>query len=141
MSVSGLTDGAASYSNGQINVFGGLNSGTVALDATNVDDGMFVASAFTGNHSVSNPSPTDSNTSYTSVYHTGVGSAGGSFGYISSFDSNKANLSYVTGHTGSASNAIAYAAWKVVAVPEPSHVSVVIALLTTCFCAVRRRVA
>lgn len=148
MSVYGLVDGSASYIYKQEQVFEGSNSGTVALDTNNIVEGMFVTSAFTTNHSVvDSPSANSANNAslvnatYTSLYHTGVGSAGGSFGYISSFDHGENGLYYSTGHTGIESTSISYAAWEVVAVPEPGQVSVVIALLTICFCSVRRRVA
>ena len=140
--VSGLEGGDADYSYEDSSIFGNTDDagvGSVSLRADYISDGMFVASGFTSNGSIVGETPSAGNTSYKSTYHYGVGSAGGSFGYISSFDSSTAVLAYAS--TGGASNAIAYAAWEVVAVPEPSQVSVVIALFTICFCAVRRRVA
>lgn len=136
MSVSGLKSGNADYSLGEMNT---ANTIEVDVSMQGISDGMFAVTAFNCNTGLDNPNPEDSNSTYTNLYHTGIGSAGGSFGYIGSFESSKNDLRYFKRNADDGSS-IAYASWAA-AIPEPSQASAVIALLTICFYAMRRRVA
>lgn len=139
--VSGLVAGDADYTYSDKSIFGGSSgTGTVSLSTTEISDGMFVVSGFTcnGNNGlVADSNPSGSNTSYTSTYYAGVGSASAANGYIETFDSSRADLSYDS--TGGASNALIYAAWAA-AIPEPRQASALIATLTICFYTIRQRV-
>lgn len=142
MSVSGLEVGDADYTDYGMPMSAN-ETVTLALNTSKIDDGMFVASAFTTNGRMDQGNPGEGNggnTSYTSTYHTSVGSAGGSFGYIKSFTSISSDTTELTYNTtnDTVSKGYAYAAWNV-AIPESNIAVVVVAFASLFVCLLRRR--